>query len=140
MLDQPPTGKPAAKRRPCSFEALPPELGMPDATVEQIMRYTSASSRTVQRKIANGTYKSYKNGEKRLILWESVLAERDRLIALGPQLQPPPALPAKRKPGRPRKHPETKTQAAAEKPQDPPSTGPQLNSFGDPETETTADR
>lgn len=88
--------------KPAPLASLPPALGPPDATIQQVMRFTNSSARMVQRKIANGTYESYKDGDRRLILWSSVLADRARLIALGPQLSPRPAT-GKRPVGRPKK-------------------------------------
>jgi hypothetical protein len=82
---------------------LPPELKL-DATIPEVMAFRRESARTVYRKIAAGTYRSYKNGETRLIEWASVLEDRARLIALGPELGRRPAV-GKCKPGRPRKPP-----------------------------------
>jgi hypothetical protein len=66
------------------------------------MRFTNSSARTVQRKISDGRHKSYKDGDRRLILWSSVIEERDRLIALGSQLPQRPTT-GKRPVGRPKK-------------------------------------
>jgi hypothetical protein len=89
---------------------LPPDLRV-DARVEEVMAFRRESSRTVFRKIASGAYKSYKSGDTRLILWESVLADRERCLALGPQLTRRQAG-DKRQPGRPRKSPPPETKAA----------------------------
>lgn len=82
-----------------------------DGTVAQVAVFTNQSPRRVYRKVAAGTYESYKNGDTRLIVWESVFAERARLLAQGPQLSARPAT-CKRPRGRPRKNPESKTLAA----------------------------
>jgi hypothetical protein len=91
---------------------LPPDLRL-DVTINEVMAFRRESARTVQRKIANGTYQSYKSGENRLILWASVLEDRERCLARGPQLPPQPTT-GKRRPGRPRKDPENKAAAPAE--------------------------
>jgi hypothetical protein len=83
-------------------ESLPPELGLPDATIQQVMTFRNESPRTVWRKIRNGTYESYKDGDRRLITWKSVLEDRERCRKLGPQLSQPPAT-GKRPRGRPKK-------------------------------------
>ena len=82
--------------------APPAELGMPDATIPQVMAFRHESSRTVFRKIASGAYQSYKSGETRLIVWSSVIKERERCLMRGPQLPPQPTT-GRRRPGRPRK-------------------------------------
>jgi hypothetical protein len=89
--------------KPAPPAALPPELGVPDGTVAQVMFFRNESARTVWRKISIGTYQSYKNGDRRLILWKSVLQDRQNCIERGPQLSRPPAT-GKRRPGRPSKH------------------------------------
>jgi hypothetical protein len=88
--------------KPAPLESLPPELGLPPATIQQVMAFTGASARSVWRKIADGTYRSFKDGDRRLILWSSVIKERDRLIALGPQFSERPRT-GKRRVGRPKK-------------------------------------
>jgi hypothetical protein len=64
------------------------------------MAFRNESARTVQRKVAAGIYVSYKDGDRRLITWESVYADRERSLKLGPQLSPSPTT-GKRKQGRP---------------------------------------
>jgi hypothetical protein len=54
---------------------LPPELRSPDATIAEVMAYRRESARTVFRKLEKGVYRSHKNGDTRLITWESVIAE-----------------------------------------------------------------
>jgi hypothetical protein len=88
--------------KPAPPESLSPEIGPPDATIQQVMRFTNSSARTVQRKIENGTYESYKDGDRRLITWKSVLKDRDLCRKLGPQLTQRPAT-GKRPVGRPTK-------------------------------------
>jgi len=73
-----------------------------DGDARQVAAYRNESLRVVRRKCAEGIYRSYKNGERRLITWESVIADRERQLALGAQFSPPPVT-GKRKPGRPRK-------------------------------------
>jgi hypothetical protein len=94
---------------PYKAAQLPADLRL-DATIPEVMAFRRESARTVQRKISNGTYKSYKNGDSRLILWSSVIEDRDRCIAQGPQLSRR-AETGKRPPGRPRKQPEPQTPA-----------------------------
>jgi hypothetical protein len=89
--------------------SLPPDLRL-DATVPEVMAFRHESARSVFRKIANGTYRGHKNGDTRLIEWASVLEDRERCLARGPQVSPVPV--TKRKPGRPRTEPETKAAAA----------------------------
>jgi predicted DNA-binding transcriptional regulator AlpA len=88
--------------KPAPIESLPPELGLPPATIQQVMAFTGASARTVWRKTRDGTYRSFKDGDRRLIPWSSVIEERDRLIALGAQL-PQRLATGKRHVGRPKK-------------------------------------
>ena len=88
--------------KPADPASLPPGIEVPDATIPQVMLFRCESSRTVFRKIASGAYQSYKSGETRLILWRSVLEDRERCLARGPQLPPQPTT-GKRRPGRPRK-------------------------------------
>jgi hypothetical protein len=66
------------------------------------MQYRRESARTVFRKLETGVYRGRKNGDTRLIEWASVFEDRDRCIALGPQLPQRPAT-GKRPVGRPRK-------------------------------------
>jgi hypothetical protein len=87
--------------KPAPLASLPPELGLPDGTVQEVMRFRNESARTVWRKITDGTYQSYKDRDRRLILWSSVLADRARCIEAGPQLSEPPS--GKRRVGRPPK-------------------------------------
>ena len=82
---------------------LPPELRL-DLTIPQVMALRHESARTVYRKIASGAYRSHKNGDSRLIELTSVIEDRERCIALGPQLGARP-MTAKRRPGRPKKAP-----------------------------------
>jgi hypothetical protein len=84
---------------PYKAATLPPNL-RPDATIPEVMAYRRESARTVFRKLASGAYQSYKSGEARLILWESVFADRERCLAQGAQLPSRPTT-GKRPPGRP---------------------------------------
>jgi hypothetical protein len=52
------------------------------------MQFRRESAATVFRKIRNGSYRSHKNGDTRLIEWASVIADRDACIERGPQLAP----------------------------------------------------
>jgi hypothetical protein len=83
---------------------LPSDLRL-DATIPEVMAFRHESSRTVFRKIASGAYRSYKSGDTRLIVWQSVVEDRERCLARGPQLSRPQT--GKRRPGRPRKAAET---------------------------------
>lgn len=81
---------------------LPPELRSPDATIPEVMAFRHESARMVFYKIQRGIYVSHKNRDRRLITWESVIADRERCLQLGSQVAPPPTT-GKRKRGRPRK-------------------------------------
>jgi hypothetical protein len=81
---------------------LPPDRQSPDATIPEVMAYRRESARVVWRKIEKGVYRSHKNGDTRLIEWASVIEDRERCVAQGAQLLPPPAT-GKRSVGRPRK-------------------------------------
>jgi hypothetical protein len=81
--------------------SLPPELRV-DATIPEVMAYRRESARTVFRKLELGIYRGHKNGDSRLITWESVIADRERCLAQGAQLSQRPAT-EKRRVGRPRK-------------------------------------
>jgi hypothetical protein len=91
---------------------LPPNLRL-DATVNEVMAFRHESARTVFRKLRAGAYQSYKNGERRLITWQSVLDDRERSLSRGAQLPSRPVT-GKRRPGRPRKDPENKAAAPPE--------------------------
>lgn len=54
---QPTPAKPRYRYRPAPLAALPPELGLPPATIQQVMTATNASARTVWRKIHSGVYR-----------------------------------------------------------------------------------
>jgi hypothetical protein len=82
--------------------SLPAAIGNPDATIPEVMAFRHESARSVQRKIASGAYASYKSGDTRLILWASVIEDRERCLKRGPQLSARPVT-GKRRPGRPRK-------------------------------------
>jgi hypothetical protein len=85
-----------------------------DATVNEVMAFRHESARTVFRKLRAGAYQSYKNGERRLIVWQSVVDDRERSLSRGAQLPSRPVT-GKRRPGRPRQdHPENKAAAPAE--------------------------
>jgi hypothetical protein len=58
----------------------------PDLTVEETMAFRKESRSTVERKMRNGAYVSYKSGnDTRLVTRESVEADRARCLALGPR-------------------------------------------------------
>ena len=57
----------------------------PDMTVAEVAAYRRESPTVVQRKMRSGVYVSYRNGDRRLITRESVLADRARCLAEGPQ-------------------------------------------------------
>ena len=81
---------------------IPIDFNCVDATVEQVMAYRGESASKVFRKMRDGTYVSYVNGKRRMIVFASVKLDRDRCIARGPQLLPLNQ-PGKRPLGRPRK-------------------------------------
>jgi hypothetical protein len=81
---------------------LPPERSSLEATIAEVMAYRREGARTVFRKLAEGVYKGHKNGDSRLITWESVIADRERCVAQGAQLSERPAT-GKRRVGRPKK-------------------------------------
>ena len=91
---------------------LPPNLRL-DGTVAEVMALRHESARTVFRKLTAGTYKSYRNGGRRLIVWQSVVDDRERSLSHGAQLPSRPVT-GKRRPGRPRKDHETKPATPAE--------------------------
>jgi hypothetical protein len=72
----------------------------PDLTVAEAAALRREGESTVWRKIRSGAYVSFKSGDKRLITRESVLADRERCLAAGPQLTKAPL--ERRKPGRPK--------------------------------------
>jgi hypothetical protein len=85
-----------------SFTWLPPDFDPVDATVKEVMAYRRESYSTVRRKLRVGRYQSYLDGDRRMIIFSSVKAERERSISKGPQLAPDNPV-IKRKRGRPRK-------------------------------------
>jgi hypothetical protein len=52
------------------------------------MAWGHQSAATVFRKIRAGRYRSFKDGDTRLIEWRSVFEDRERCIEAGPQLAP----------------------------------------------------
>ena len=91
---------------------LPHELKL-DATIPEVMAFRRESQRKVYAKLKAGLYRSHKNGGTRLIVWSSVLEDRERDLAKGVQLPAPPPPTEKRKPGRPKKlRPEAQPPAA----------------------------
>ncbi len=72
----------------------------PDMTIAEVAAFRREGESTVWRKIRTGAYVSFKSGDKRLITRESVLADRERCLAEGPQLTEAP--PGGRPPGRPK--------------------------------------
>ena len=82
---------------------IPIDFNPIDATVEQVMTYRGESASKVFKKMRDGTYVSYVNGKRRMIVFASVKLDRDRCIARGPQFTVAVAHGVKRKLGRPRK-------------------------------------
>lgn len=68
---------------------LPVDMRL-DATVAEAMAFGYQSASSVFRKIRDGRYESYKDGESRRITWASILKDRERLLKEGPQLAEPP--------------------------------------------------
>jgi hypothetical protein len=66
---------------------LPPDMRL-DATVAEAMAFGQQSAASVFRKIRDGRYESFKDGDNRRITWASILKDRQRLIEQGPQLSP----------------------------------------------------
>lgn len=93
----------AAKRkrtgRKLKHQSLDPSES-PDMTFDEVKAFRREGGSTVWRKLRSGRYVSYKSGDKRLITRESVLADRERCLAEGPQLTEAP--PGGRSPGRPK--------------------------------------
>jgi hypothetical protein len=85
------------KRRPRRpFLPLPPNFHPLDATVDEVASFRKEGRWTVFRKVREGIYESYfdPGSRTRKIIFASVLADRDRVIAAARG-------PVKRKPGRP---------------------------------------
>jgi hypothetical protein len=114
MADKPAPDDPDAK--PKGYKPIPvdPDALPLDLTVGEVMYLRREGPRRVFQKIADGTYEGHKNGETRLISTKSVLADRDRALAKGPQLSLPPGT-GNRRPGRPRKPPAKPATAPAER-------------------------
>ena len=70
-------------------------------TLAEVAAFRREGQSTVWRKIRSGAYVSFKSGDKRLITRESVIADREKCLAEGPRLTPPP--PKGRRAGRPKK-------------------------------------
>jgi hypothetical protein len=66
---------------------LPPDKHL-DATVAEAMAFGQQSAASVFRKIRDGRYESFNDGDNRRITWASILKDRQRLIEQGPQLSP----------------------------------------------------
>jgi hypothetical protein len=84
------------------FISLPPDFNPVDATVKEVMSYRRESRSTVWHKMRARVYASYRDGDTRKIIFESVKRDREQQIAAGPQFAPDSPL-IKRKRGRPRK-------------------------------------
>ena len=83
---------------------IPIDFNPIDATVEQGgQTHRGESASKVFRKMRDGTYVSYVNGKRRMIVFASVKLDRDRCIARGPQFTAAVAHGVKRKLGRPKK-------------------------------------
>jgi len=80
----------------------------PDMTVAEVAAFRREGLSTVRRKMRSGPYVSFKSGDKRLITRESVLADRERCLAEGPQLTEAPHG------GRPRGRPKAKARTNGE--------------------------
>ena len=76
------TGRKIETRRTSVATAV---IESPDMTVAEVAAYRRESPTVVQRKMRWGVYVSYRNGDRRLITRESVLADRARCLAEGPQ-------------------------------------------------------
>ena len=70
------------------FTPLPPNFDPVDASVQEVMAYRRESYSTVRRKLRLELYESYLDGDRRMIIFASVKADRERSIAKGPQLIP----------------------------------------------------
>jgi hypothetical protein len=87
---------------PRKFLNLPKDFHPVDATPEEVASYRRESLRTVHQKIADGRYQSYRESRIRKIIFESVLADRERAIAADRA----PEATGKRRVGRPRLKPQ----------------------------------
>jgi hypothetical protein len=98
--------KPRKPRSPSKpFINLPPDFCPVDASIPEVMSFRRERRTAVERKLRDGTYQSYLSGNRRLIIFESVLRDRETCIARGPQLGEAPSLTEPRDRSRPRVSP-----------------------------------
>jgi excisionase family DNA binding protein len=79
---------------------IPSDYSAPDVTIGMAMFYLGLSASTVQRLAALGEITSFKYGESRRIVFESLKAYRQRAIDAGPRFAERPVT-GKRRAGRP---------------------------------------
>ena len=101
------------------FLPLPAEFNPVVITVDECCAYARQSRWTTFQKIRQGRYRTFLDGRIRKIEFASVVEDMERLRAgahPGPVAPPQSAEPvvAKRRRGRPRKHPKPESSVAAE--------------------------
>jgi hypothetical protein len=69
------------------FRALPPGLEPPDLFVAEVASWRRESEWIVNKKIRDGVYESYLDGNRRKVVFASVVADRDRAVAKGSKLK-----------------------------------------------------
>ena len=87
------------RRQKPKFVDLPPGLQPPDLTVAETAAYRRESVWTTFQKIRTGIYASFLDGRIRIVVFSSVVADRERAMT---GATAPPAT-TKRRRGRPRK-------------------------------------
>jgi hypothetical protein len=100
----------AHSNREKAWVNLPRDFNPLDCTVAEASSFRRESIWTTFRKIREGIYESYLDGRVRKIVFASVKADRDRMLAAS---HTPPEPTGKRKVGRP-KRPTPESSVAAE--------------------------
>lgn len=90
------------ERKPFTFIHLPPDFCPKFCSLDEACSYARHGRWQGHQKIKQGRWKSFKDGRRRVIIFGSVIADEERLIAAS-------APPQKRPPGRPKTKPEAAT-------------------------------
>jgi hypothetical protein len=100
-------------RKPFTYIHLPPDFCPKYSTLREACSYARHGLWQGHEKIKQGRWKAFKDGRRTVIVFASVIADEERLIAGGKHPEPVEPVVEKRRPGRPRKS-ETATATAAE--------------------------
>ena len=100
-----PKPKQSYKRKPFTFIHLPADFSPKYCSLPEACSYARHGLWQGHAKIKQGRWKSFRDGRRRVIIFASVIADEEQLIAAS-------APPEKRPPGRPKTKPEATASAA----------------------------